>query len=57
MAIHSSPRVRIAGGVSVVEAETKALAACNDVDPAFPCFIYARNGQVVLPQRRTEAHR
>jgi hypothetical protein len=54
MAIHSSPRVRVAGGVSVAEAEARALAACNDTDPAYPCFIYARNGRVVLPQRRTE---
>lgn len=57
MAIHSSPRVKVAGGASLAEAEAKALAACNDPDPAYPCFIYARNGQVVLPQRRTEAHR
>ena len=57
MAIHSSPRVRIAGGASVAEAEAKALAACNDADPAYPCFIYARNGRVVLPQRRTEPDR
>jgi hypothetical protein len=54
MAIHSSPRVRVAGGASIAEAEAKALAACNDADPAYPCFIYARNNQVVLPQRRTE---
>jgi len=55
MAIHSSPRVRIASGATVAEAEAKALAACNDADPAYPCFVYARNGHVVLPQRRTEA--
>jgi len=55
MATHSSPRVRIASGATLAEAEAKALAACNDPDPAFPCFVYARNMQVVLPQRRTEA--
>lgn len=55
MAIHSSPRVRIASGATLAEAEAKALAACNDADPAYPCFLYARNMQVVLPQRRTEA--
>lgn len=54
MAIHSSLRVRIATGSSIADAESKALAACNDADPVFPCFVYARNGQVVVWQRRTE---
>ena len=57
MAIHSSERVMVATGGSVAEAEAKALAACNAADPANPCFLYAVNGQVVLPQRRTAAER
>jgi caspase domain-containing protein len=58
MAIAPSPvRIRVGTGSSVAEAEAKALAACNEDDPAYPCFIYAVNDRVVLPQRRTEASR
>jgi len=58
MAIAPSPvRIRVGTGSSVAEAEAKALAACNEDDPAYPCFVYAVNDRVVLPQRRTEASR
>jgi len=50
-------RIRVGTGSSVAEAEAKALAACNEDDPAYPCFVYAVNDRVVLPQRRTEASR
>jgi hypothetical protein len=47
-------RVNIATGISPLEAQVKALAACNDdLDPR-PCFVYAVNDRVVLDQRRTE---
>jgi hypothetical protein len=47
-------RVNIATGASLTEAQSKALAACNDdLDPA-PCFVYAVNERVILDQRRTE---
>jgi hypothetical protein len=40
---------------SVAEAERKALAGCNALrESPFPCFLYAVNKDVVLPQRRTE---
>jgi hypothetical protein len=51
------PRLRIGSGATLIEAEGKALAACNDPDPMYPCFLYASNNRVVLPQRRTEAAR
>jgi hypothetical protein len=56
MAIGSSPlRARIATGTDDRDAETKALAACNDPpDSPIPCILYAVNDQVILPQRRTE---
>ena len=58
MVIAPSPtRIRVGTGGSIAEAEAKALAACNEGDPAHPCFIYAVNNRVVLPQRRTEASR
>jgi hypothetical protein len=47
-------RVRTATGASLVEAQSKALAACNDDRDAMPCFVYAVNERVVLDQRRTE---
>jgi hypothetical protein len=53
----SPPRIRVGTGASTAEAEAKALAACNEGDQAHPCFIYAVNNRVVLPQRRTEASR
>ncbi len=47
-------RVNIATGASLTEAQSKALAACNDdLDPA-PCFVYAVNERVIIDQRRTE---
>jgi hypothetical protein len=36
-------------------AEMAALAACNADGNIFPCFLYATNDRVLLPQRRTEA--
>jgi hypothetical protein len=56
MAIGSSPlRARIATGANDRDAETKALAACNDPpDSPIPCILYAVNDRVILPQRRTE---
>jgi hypothetical protein len=56
MAIGASPlRARIATGSSDKDAETKALAACNDPpDAPIPCILYAVNDKVILPQRRTE---
>jgi hypothetical protein len=47
-------RVNIASGASLIEAQSKALAACNDDLNQFPCFVYAVNEQVILDQRRTE---
>ncbi|GJD43995.1 hypothetical protein AFCDBAGC_1857 [Methylobacterium cerastii] len=44
-------------GASVAEAEAAALTACNAKTSPFPCFLYAVNNQVVLPQRRTEPTR
>jgi hypothetical protein len=56
MAIGAAPlRARIASGTTDREAETKALAACNDPpDSPIPCILYAVNDRVILPQRRTE---
>jgi hypothetical protein len=56
MAIGAAPlRARIASGRTDKEAETKALAACNDPpDSPIPCILYAVNDRVILPQRRTE---
>jgi hypothetical protein len=49
-------RIRTATGVSLEEAQSKALAACNDdaSSNSFPCFVYAVNDRVILGQRRTE---
>jgi Caspase domain len=56
MAIGAVPlRARIASGTNDRDAETKALAACNDPpDAPIPCILYAVNDRVILPQRRTE---
>ena len=48
-------RITTATGTSIADAEAKALALCNDADAVHPCFLYAVNDRVVLPQRRTEA--
>jgi hypothetical protein len=48
-------RIYTAIGKTVAEAESKALAACNVLESANPCFLYAVNDRVVLPQRRTES--
>jgi hypothetical protein len=50
-------RIYTAVGKTVAEAEGKALAACNEPESAYPCFLYAVNNLVVLPQRRTEPSR
>lgn len=47
-------RVRTATGASPAEAQSKALAACNDDLNSIPCFVYAVNERVVIDQRRTE---
>ncbi len=47
-------RVSIASGKDTLEAQAKALAACNEPDPAYPCFVYAINDRVVFSQRRPE---
>jgi uncharacterized caspase-like protein len=47
-------RVRIATGTSPVEAQSKALAACNDDLGPMPCIVYAVNERIILDQRRTE---
>jgi uncharacterized caspase-like protein len=47
-------RVKTATGASLLEAQSKALAACNDDLDAMPCLVYAVNERVVLDQRRTE---
>jgi uncharacterized caspase-like protein len=47
-------RVRVATGATGEEAQSKALAACNDDSDALPCFVYAIDDRVVLGQRRTE---
>jgi hypothetical protein len=50
----SGGRVRIAAGATAEEAQSKALAACNDDSEPLPCFVYAVNDTVVIGQRRTE---
>jgi hypothetical protein len=50
-------RIYTAIGKTVAEAESKALAACNVPESVYPCFLYAVNDRVVLPQRRTEPSR
>jgi hypothetical protein len=47
-------RVRTATGKTATEAQEKALAACNDDQDPFPCFVYAVNDRLVLGQHRTE---
>jgi hypothetical protein len=48
----------VAGASSPAEAEKQALAGCNGKEePAYPCFVYAVDDQVVLPRRRTEARK
>ena len=40
---------------SVAAAEKEALDGCNGkIESPYPCFLYAVNERVVLPQRRTE---
>jgi hypothetical protein len=48
------PKIAIATGASLAEAEAQALAQCTVADSPFPCFLYAANQQTILPQRRTE---
>ncbi|MBR0778691.1 caspase family protein [Bradyrhizobium diazoefficiens] len=47
-------RVRTATGKTATEAQEKALAACNDDQDPYPCFVYAVNDRLVLSQHRTE---
>jgi hypothetical protein len=53
----SGGRVRTAAGATTEEAQSKALAACNDDSDPLPCFVYAVNDTVILGQRRTEARK
>jgi hypothetical protein len=53
----TGPKIAIAGGRTLAEAEEQALAQCTDPDSPFPCFLYAVNGQTILPERRTEPTR
>jgi hypothetical protein len=46
------PRVRIATGKGLEEAQAKALAACHDDGLPTPCFVYAINNRVILEQHR-----
>jgi hypothetical protein len=60
MAIRPSPgAVAVSyGAKSIIEAERKALEVCNGTkESPYPCFLYAVNNTVVLPQRRTEPRR
>lgn len=57
MAIHAPRGVFWSGGATASEAQSRALAACNEPNSAYPCILYAIDDQVVLPQRRTEAAR
>jgi len=50
----SRGRVRTAAGTTAEEAQSKALAACNDDADPLPCFVYAVNDTVIIGQRRTE---
>jgi uncharacterized caspase-like protein len=50
----SGPRIAIATGASLADAEANALSRCSEPDSPFPCFLYAANQQTILPQRRTE---
>jgi uncharacterized caspase-like protein len=50
----SRGRVRTAAGATAEEAQSKALAACNDDSDPLPCFVYAVNDAVIIGQRRTE---
>jgi hypothetical protein len=47
-------RVRTATGATPVDAQSKALSACNDDADPLPCFVYAVDDRVILTQRRTE---
>jgi hypothetical protein len=51
----SGPKIAIATGATLAEAEARALAQCSVADSPFPCFLYAANQATILPQRRTEA--
>jgi hypothetical protein len=47
-------RIKTATGKTATEAQEKALAACNDDQDPFPCFVYAVDDRLVLSQHRTE---
>jgi Caspase domain len=49
------PRIAVATGGTLAEAEAQALVQCSVADSPFPCFLYATNQATILPQRRTEA--
>jgi hypothetical protein len=55
---NGNPLIASATGTSSVDAQARALAQCNGPNMGpYPCFLYAVNGQVILPQRRTEPMR
>lgn len=55
---NGDPLIASATGTSSVDAQARALAQCNGPNMGpYPCFLYAVNGQVILPQRRTEPMR
>jgi hypothetical protein len=49
-----APKITAETGATLAEAQAKALAKCTNPDSAYPCFVYAINDNVILPQRRTE---
>jgi hypothetical protein len=51
----AGPKIAIATGATLAEAEARALSQCSVADSPFPCFLYAANQATILPQRRTEA--
>ena len=54
--MHGARLSVISGRATIAEAERDALASCN-ADKVGPCFLYASDMKVVLPERRTKASR
>ena len=49
------PKIAVATGGTLAEAEARALAQCSVPDSPYPCFLYAANQATILAQRHTEA--
>ena len=49
------PKIAVATGGTLAEAEARALAQCSMPDSPYPCFLYAANQATILAQRHTEA--